>query len=57
MEPIDNQASPTSAPMETDAQMMAFNSIGATSQDIMPIIEQLEIEDIGELSLIAWRVI
>jgi|GEM_PF-5949366 hypothetical protein len=49
--------SPRAGSLETDAEFAAYNSIGSASQDIMPIIEQLEIEDLGELSLIAWRVI
>lgn len=32
-------------------------SLGADDQDLLPVLEQLEIQDLGELSLIAWRVI
>jgi hypothetical protein len=34
-----------------------FNGVGADSQDLLPMIDQLEIQDVGELALIAWRVI
>jgi hypothetical protein len=33
------------------------NSLGAEEQDLLPVLEQLEIQDLGELSLIAWRII
>lgn len=32
-------------------------NLGAADQDLLPVLEQLEIQDLGELSLIAWRVI
>jgi hypothetical protein len=34
-----------------------FNGVGADSQDLLPMLDQLEIQDVGELALIAWRVI
>lgn len=39
-----------------DAGVVAAN-LGADDQDLLPVLEQLEIQDLGELSLIAWRVI
>ncbi len=33
------------------------NSLGADEQDLLLVLEQLEIQDLGELALIAWRVI
>ena len=38
-------------------ELMALYSIGSDDQDIIPMVEQLEIQDVGELALIAWRVI
>jgi hypothetical protein len=35
----------------------AFANLGSDDQDLLPVLEQLEIQDLGELSLIAWRVI
>ncbi len=32
-------------------------SVGSTEQDLLPMLEQFEIEDLGELSVVAWRVI
>jgi hypothetical protein len=29
----------------------------ATEQDLLRVVEQLEIQDLGELSLVAWRII
>lgn len=30
---------------------------GADDQDLLRVLEQLEIQDLGELSVIAWRII
>lgn len=32
-------------------------SVGSSEQDLLPMLEQFEIQDLGELSLVAWRVI
>lgn len=34
-----------------------LSGLGADEQDLLPILEQLEIQDLGELSLVAWRII
>lgn len=32
-------------------------STASSEQDLLPMLEQFEIQDLGELSLVAWRVI
>lgn len=46
--------------MVKDTKVIEANvaaNLGADDQDLLPVLEQLEIQDLGELSLIAWRVI
>jgi hypothetical protein len=33
------------------------DSSAAAEQDLLRVVEQLEIQDLGELSLVAWRII
>jgi hypothetical protein len=34
----------------------AYSAV-SSEQDLLPMLEQFEIQDLGELSLVAWRVI
>lgn len=45
-------AEPDTKTLDADAY-----GVGSSEQDLLPILEQFEIQDLGELSLVAWRVI
>lgn len=47
------------ADLDSDTIQAGFltSSPGTDDQDLLRVLEELEITDLGELSLIAWRII